>query len=256
MTEVEKSLEKDGALTERINAKYREVEDLARSTVEAGIELGKMLVEKKEALGHGEWLPWLRENFEGSERHAQRFMRLYSERDRLLSNATRVSDLSLSGALEALATPRIEPPPLDVPATLPSALENGAREPTPESPAVLENGVEAQPPRELGVIERAQMTPEGRAALAEADNEFMAEGLYLKMRSKIHDLYSFSRHMTPEEAARREFAHHAADIARDTVRGRSYPRNDRLTNQPEAVREWLGKYIQCLKDAEARLQRS
>jgi hypothetical protein len=72
-----------------------------------------MLAEKKAALGHGEWLPWLRGNFEGSERHAQRFMRLYSERDKLLANTTRVSDLSLSGAFKEIATPREKalPPP-------------------------------------------------------------------------------------------------------------------------------------------------
>jgi hypothetical protein len=106
MTEREKSLDRGGVLTARINATYREVESLARSTIETGIELGGMLAEKKAALAHGEWLPWLRGNFEGSERHAQRFMQLYSERDRLLADPTRVSDLSLSGAFKEIATPR------------------------------------------------------------------------------------------------------------------------------------------------------
>jgi Protein of unknown function (DUF3102) len=70
-----------------------------------------MLLEKKEAMGHGEWLPWLTENFEGSERHAQRYIKLYSERDKLLANPTRVSDLSLRGALEEIAAPRKDFPP-------------------------------------------------------------------------------------------------------------------------------------------------
>lgn len=101
MSEIEKSPSKtDDALTARINAKYREVESLAQSTVYSGIELGGMLAEKKEALGHGEWLPWLRDNFEGSERHAQRFMKLYAERHKILENPTRVSDLSLRGAFK------------------------------------------------------------------------------------------------------------------------------------------------------------
>jgi hypothetical protein len=89
----------------RINRKYRQVESSARSTVEAAIELGGMLLEKKSALPHGEWLPWVRAYFEGSERQAQRFMQLYSERHKLLANPTRVSDLGFREALRAISPP-------------------------------------------------------------------------------------------------------------------------------------------------------
>jgi hypothetical protein len=68
-------------------------------------ELGGMLLEKKTALRHGEWLPWRRAYFEGSERQAQRFMQLYSERDKLLQNPTRVSDLGFREALRAISPP-------------------------------------------------------------------------------------------------------------------------------------------------------
>ena len=56
--------------------------------------------DKKASLGHGEWLPWLRDHFEGSERHAQRFMKLAREQGAL--DPTRVSDLSPRGALSEL----------------------------------------------------------------------------------------------------------------------------------------------------------
>ena len=56
--------------------------------------------DKKASLRHGEWLPWLRDHFEGSERHAQRFMKLAREQRAL--DPTRVSDLSLRGALREL----------------------------------------------------------------------------------------------------------------------------------------------------------
>jgi hypothetical protein len=72
---------------------------------------------------------------------------------------------------------------------------------------------------------------------------------------KIQDLYWLMRHMTPEEAARRAFADRAADIAHDVVMNRRPRGDDMLTDQAEAVRNWLGDYIQALKDAEARLQR-
>jgi hypothetical protein len=90
-------------LTQRINEKYREVEEMHRSTVEGAIELGGMLIEKKESLAHGEWLPWVKQYFEGSDRHARRFMELYRDRDKLLAgNRTRVSDLCVRGALQEL----------------------------------------------------------------------------------------------------------------------------------------------------------
>src|SRR5215217_9344675 len=100
----------EDALTARIKAKYREVETLAQSTVMAGIELGGMLTEKKKSLPHGAWGGWLKEHFDGSERHAQRFMKLYSEREELLADPTRVSDLSLRGAFKEIASPKKELP--------------------------------------------------------------------------------------------------------------------------------------------------
>ena len=43
------------------------------------IEIGKRLLEAKAQLGHGEWLPWLRDRVDLSERSAQNFMRLARE---------------------------------------------------------------------------------------------------------------------------------------------------------------------------------
>ena len=90
-------------LATRINEKYREVEGLARSTLKSAIELGQMLQEKKSALPHGEWGRWVKAYFEGSERQAQRYMQVYAERDKLLANATRVSEMSLREGLRAIS---------------------------------------------------------------------------------------------------------------------------------------------------------
>jgi 16S rRNA G966 N2-methylase RsmD len=98
------------ALTERINAKYHEVEEMSRATLAGAIDLGRMLVEKKGSLEHGSWLSWVKHNFDGSERHAQRFMKLYNEREMLRASldATRVSDLSLRGAMRRLREGKAE----------------------------------------------------------------------------------------------------------------------------------------------------
>ena len=54
------------------------------------LEIGKLLIEAKEALPHGDWLPWLRDRVEFSERTAQNFMRVAREYS---SNPQLVADL-------------------------------------------------------------------------------------------------------------------------------------------------------------------
>jgi Protein of unknown function (DUF3102) len=65
-----------------------------------------MLTEKKAELAHGEFGGWVREHFAGSERHAQRFMKLYRERDQLASKATSLSDLTLAEAFNVILPPK------------------------------------------------------------------------------------------------------------------------------------------------------
>ena len=58
------------------------------------IEVGKLLIEAKKKLPHGQWLPWLRDNIEISAVTAQRFMRLAEE----FSNASPVTHLGFTKA--------------------------------------------------------------------------------------------------------------------------------------------------------------
>jgi Protein of unknown function (DUF3102) len=92
----------DREIVRRINEEWRAFERDFRSAAEHAIRCGELLEEKKGSLGHGEWLPWLRDNFEGSERHAQRFMKLAREHGEL--DPTRVSDLSIRGAMRKLSS--------------------------------------------------------------------------------------------------------------------------------------------------------
>jgi hypothetical protein len=164
------------------------------------------------------------------------------------------ADLSIESVLQELATPK----PSHV-ADAPLAGEDREREEKPKDMGLTRTPVTGgltwahAATKRPGVIEQAQESPEGREALAEINREFNDEGVYLKVRSKIHDLFWMVRHMPPEEAAKREFAHHAADIARDVVIGRRHYRPIHQIEEAEGVREWLGNYVQSLKDAEARL---
>ena len=81
-----------------------EILDAKRAGGEAILTIGQRLAEAKAMLDHGEWLPWLTERVEFSERSAQNFMRLARE----WSNPQTLADLGASKALTLLALPEDE----------------------------------------------------------------------------------------------------------------------------------------------------
>ena len=94
---------------EAINAQHRLCQEAAASAVEHAMNAGEMLMEVKASSNHGEFGPWLEENFEGSARTAQTYMRLHRNRHAL--NAQRSAHLSIDGALKALSEPKDEASP-------------------------------------------------------------------------------------------------------------------------------------------------
>ncbi len=101
---------------EMIGAEIRMYVDVGRRiTLLCGIEIGRRLVEAKEMLGHGEWLPWLEKETEFSERSAQRYMKVFDEYGASQlglfgpeTKATTLSDLPISKALALLSVPESE----------------------------------------------------------------------------------------------------------------------------------------------------
>lgn len=94
-----------------IEDKPRDIETITGDILEAKrvggeaiLTIGRCLNEAKEVLPHGEWLPWLTEKVEFSERTAQNFMRLSRE----WSNPQTLADLGASKALALLALPAEE----------------------------------------------------------------------------------------------------------------------------------------------------
>lgn len=81
-----------------------EILEAKRAGGEAILTIGRCLIEAKEQLPHGEWLPWLNERVEFSERQARRFMQLYRE----CSNRPALADLGATKALALLALPADE----------------------------------------------------------------------------------------------------------------------------------------------------
>ena len=81
-----------------------EILDAKRAGGEAILTIGRCLIEAKDMLPHGEWLPWLNERVEFSERTARNFMRLARE----WTNRQTLADLGAAKALTLLALPAEE----------------------------------------------------------------------------------------------------------------------------------------------------
>lgn len=78
-----------------------EILEMKQDAGNAILGIGQRLIEAKSMLSHGEWLPWLTEQVELTERAAQRFMRIARE----WTNPTALSDLGATKALTLLALP-------------------------------------------------------------------------------------------------------------------------------------------------------
>jgi hypothetical protein len=67
------------------------------------IEIGRRLSDCKRLVGHGNWLPWLKDEFRWSERTARNFIRAYEFAQ---ANATKIADLAIDvSSLYLLAAP-------------------------------------------------------------------------------------------------------------------------------------------------------
>jgi hypothetical protein len=109
-TEMTMTLWKSNSLADlasKIRAAHNGVSMLLTRSVERACEAGDLLIEAKQQLDHGQWLPWLAESVEISERTARRYMRLARNRDAIEANRPSMSDLTINGVLAALSNPSV-----------------------------------------------------------------------------------------------------------------------------------------------------
>lgn len=78
-----------------INREHELFESSMRNSVEHAIRCGELLAEQKAKLNHGEWIPWVENNLDFSDRHARRYIKI-------ASNRTRVSDLDSGASLRSV----------------------------------------------------------------------------------------------------------------------------------------------------------
>jgi len=84
-------------LSHRINEAHEAAAAAVSKGIGHAIECGRLLIEAKAKVPHGEWLPWLEANCTVGARMARHYMRLARHSDQL--NRKRVSDFSVREAI-------------------------------------------------------------------------------------------------------------------------------------------------------------
>lgn len=130
-----------------------EIKFYSQQSAQSVIEIGKRLIQAKEQIPHGQWGKWLKEQFNYTERTAQRFIKC-AER---FGNTTTSSHLNPSIMFELLALP----------------------EETTEQ-FVKEHNVEEMSVRELREVMRKQKEAEEKLNQMQLENQIQVDNLRLK----------------------------------------------------------------------------
>lgn len=132
------ALSKD--LAAQINEQHRLAYGKAQEALEHARAAGELLIKAKDGMKHGEWLPWLAANVEVSERQSQKYIAVAKNWTAITSKSALGADLTLNGALDALAKSRPKPerpksepasdlPPAKPVADLPEEIADEPKEP-------------------------------------------------------------------------------------------------------------------------------
>lgn len=133
-------------LAKAINRGHAAVLSCAGKSLEHARATGELLIRAKETLPHGEYLPWLAEHCEVSERHASRYMLIAHHWQEKSDTRGRFDELSLRGFLDLLAGDDPAPP---------EAWETPSAEPVAETTEHIDTLLEQLPPaQQVEVLER------------------------------------------------------------------------------------------------------
>jgi hypothetical protein len=91
----------------RIKAEHQAVAASLKKGVQYAIAAGELLLEAKEHIPHGQWLPWLEDRCGVTPRAAQMYMRVAKYRASIEIKYEDISHLTIADALAALAKPRL-----------------------------------------------------------------------------------------------------------------------------------------------------
>jgi hypothetical protein len=111
------------SLAHEINRQQQLADDHFRTSVQHGLNVGRLLLQAKDGVRRGEWLTWLASNTSLSERTAQGYMQLVRRHD-----PRRVAGMGLREALTMIAAPANEPEPAAATTGLSERLREAGRE--------------------------------------------------------------------------------------------------------------------------------
>ncbi|MGI6415342.1 MAG: DUF3102 domain-containing protein [Thermoguttaceae bacterium] len=93
-------------LASEINAHHQAAEAALNRGLEEAHKCGELLLEAKAACPHGTWQKWLADNFRGSMRTAQCYMRIANHWAEIEAKSADSALLSIDGAVKLLAAPK------------------------------------------------------------------------------------------------------------------------------------------------------
>lgn len=119
-------------LARQIEAEHRAAVDAAHNAIERASACGRLLIQAKARVGHGQWLAWVAAHLSFGDRQARKYMQLAQHCDQIgLENA----DLTLDGALALIAAQRRETPAAPTTASDPAVPARTPAAGTPAAPA-------------------------------------------------------------------------------------------------------------------------
>jgi len=91
-----------GELATRIKSLHAAVIESGKNTVRKAIDAGVALIEAKKQVDHGQWLKWLKQNCELSDRTAEVYMTCARSRTRLEAIIAGAANMTLAAALREI----------------------------------------------------------------------------------------------------------------------------------------------------------
>ena len=96
-------------LAEEINRVHREAEEALNAGLARAFRAGELLAQAKSQCKHGTWIPWLENNFAGSVRTAQAYMRVVDRREEIESKSAGLAHLGFEEAMQLTTEPKVGP---------------------------------------------------------------------------------------------------------------------------------------------------
>ena len=97
-------------LASQINVEHERARGAFTKGFEHAMRAGELLLTAREAVPHGQWLPWLGANCDIPARTAQLYMRVARERHQLEAKSASLAHLTLEGAASLISRPRLTTP--------------------------------------------------------------------------------------------------------------------------------------------------